>query len=125
MGGYPICPFLGALGMQGLKVRLGTAMSLAFAYPDWVEKRLSEVRTPFLVLHGAMDKVTDPKMSQRLFDEARSEDKKIRMYEGAYHAEMFGCMPGNCERVGEFSAEQVAVTQSVLRDIADWLAARS
>merc|ERR1712217_860005 len=56
----PIC-------MTGCKPRLATAYALAFAFPKWMEANLSQVKTPFLVLHGAEDKITDPKLSERLF----------------------------------------------------------
>jgi acylglycerol lipase len=43
---------------------------------------LSEFDAPFLVQHGKADRVTDPKLSQMLYDEAKSEDKSIRLYDG-------------------------------------------
>merc|ERR1712087_700871 len=52
--------------MKGLKPRLATAVELAFTFPEWLEKHMSELRTPFIVLHSHADKTTDPKMSERL-----------------------------------------------------------
>merc|ERR1711957_446580 len=53
------------LSMHGLKPRLGTAWSLAFEFPAWMGARLAEVRTPFLVLHGLADKITDHALSKQ------------------------------------------------------------
>ncbi|KAL3936963.1 MAG: hypothetical protein SGARI_002337 [Bacillariaceae sp.] len=55
-----------------------------------ITKRISESLSlfdaPFLVQHGLADRVTDPKLSQALYDEASSKDKSIKLYEGQWHA---------------------------------------
>jgi acylglycerol lipase len=38
------------------------------------------------VQHGKEDKVTDPKLSQALYDESKSKDKTIHLYEGMWHS---------------------------------------
>lgn len=37
---------------------------------------------PFLVQHGKDDRVTDPQLSQALYDESKSNDKTIKLYDG-------------------------------------------
>ena len=39
------------------------------------------------VLHGVEDTVTDPAMSQKLFDVAKSKDKKLVLLKDTLHAE--------------------------------------
>ena len=70
------------VSLQGLKPRLGTSVSLAFTFPDWLSERLSEVRTPFLILHGKEDRVTDPETSRKLYEEAVAKDKTLKLYDG-------------------------------------------
>ena len=47
-----------------------------------ISSSLSEFDAPFLVQHGKEDKVTDPKLSQALYDESKSKDKTIKLYDG-------------------------------------------
>ncbi|CAJ1341143.1 unnamed protein product [Effrenium voratum] len=86
--------------LQGLTPRLGTSMQLGFIFPEWLDEHLSQVRTPFLIQHSPEDRITDPKTSQRLFDEAIAKDKTIKFYDGAYHCELFCCLPGNATFIG-------------------------
>jgi len=110
------------LGMQGLKCRLASAYQFGFVFPAWIESRLKQVRTPFLILHGTADKITDPVMSQRLHDEASSTDKTIKMYDGAYHCDMLCCLPGNAEMIQmDFLPEQSSCTSDCLRDMNAWM----
>lgn len=51
-----------------------------------ISESLSEFESPFLVQHGLADRVTDPQLSQALYDEAKSVDKSIRLYEGMWHS---------------------------------------
>ncbi|CAJ1387529.1 unnamed protein product [Effrenium voratum] len=74
--------------LQGLTPRLGTSMQLGFIFPEWLDEHLSQ------------DRITDPKTSQRLFDEAIAKDKTIKFYDGAYHCELFCCLPGNATFIG-------------------------
>ncbi|CAN8292638.1 unnamed protein product [Cochlearia groenlandica] len=52
-------------------------------------KNLKKVKVPFLVLHGTADTVTDPKGTQRLYDEASSSDKSIKLFDGLLHDLLF------------------------------------
>nr|AOS51476.1 caffeoyl shikimate esterase [Calamus jenkinsianus] len=92
------------------KPRLGTVVELLRATDD-LGCRLSEVTLPFLVLHGSADVVTDPAVSQALYDAARSEDKTIKIYEGMMHSLLFG-----------ETDENVALVRN---DILTWLNERS
>lgn len=115
------------LSMQGHKPRLRTALSLAFTYPEWMETRMAEMRIPFLVLHGKSDKVTDPSLSQMLFEKAKSTDKNIKLYDGCYHCEVICCLPGARELIGgkEWLPEQAKQTEEALKDMSEWLSARA
>ncbi|ERN03396.1 hypothetical protein AMTRI_Chr02g219180 [Amborella trichopoda] len=78
--------------------RLGTVVEL-LRFTDWLSERLSEVKLPFLVVHGSADEVTDPEVSRSLYEAARSEDKSIRVYEGMMHSLLFGETDENVELV--------------------------
>lgn len=49
-----------------------------------------QVSSPLLILHGAADKVTDPQVSQFLYEKASSEDKTLKLYEDCYHCILEG-----------------------------------
>mmetsp|Transcript_11920 Transcript_11920/g.17205 ORF Transcript_11920/g.17205 Transcript_11920/m.17205 type:complete len:385 (+) Transcript_11920:51-1205(+) len=66
------------------KPRLTTARELLLT-AQRISNSLKQFDAPFLVLHGLDDKVTDPKLSQALYDESRSFDKHIQLYEGMSH----------------------------------------
>jgi len=73
----------------GRNPRLATARELITA-TQRISASMSEFDAPFLVVHGLADTVTDPQLSQALFDESKSKDKSIRLYDGMYHALMCG-----------------------------------
>ncbi|KAL5986100.1 hypothetical protein ACLOJK_028090 [Asimina triloba] len=60
-----------------------------------LEKNLTEVSLPFIVLHGGDDKVTDPSVSKLLYDTALSTDKTYKLYPGMWHALVTGELPEN------------------------------
>ncbi|KAK3188057.1 hypothetical protein Dsin_027618 [Dipteronia sinensis] len=62
------------------KPRLGTVIEL-LRITDYLSKKLSDVNIPFIVLHGSADVVTDPTVSRALYEQAKSEDKTIKIYE--------------------------------------------
>lgn len=111
------------LSMQGLKPRLGTGREFGFTYPDWLDGHMSEMQTPFIILHGNADKVTDPATSQKLYAEAVAKDKALKLYDGVYHAELFCCMPGSFEGI-EWTNEEMAATRRCLEDAAAWMKQR-
>ncbi|KAK3040985.1 hypothetical protein RJ639_029095 [Escallonia herrerae] len=52
-------------------------------------RNFKSVTVPFFVLHGSADKVTDPLASQDLYNEAASEFKDIKLYDGFLHDLLF------------------------------------
>ncbi|KAM7275038.1 hypothetical protein ACFE04_016904 [Oxalis oulophora] len=53
------------------------------------EENLKRVKVPFLFLHGTTDIVTDPAASQKLYEEASSSDKTLKLFEGFLHDLLF------------------------------------
>ncbi|RHN82421.1 putative 2-acylglycerol O-acyltransferase [Medicago truncatula] len=88
------------------QTRLRTGMELLSATQD-IESQLEKVSAPLLILHGAEDKVTDPLVSQFLYEKASSKDKTLKIYEGGYH----GILEGEPD-------ERIS---SVHNDIISWL----
>ncbi|KAK4758039.1 hypothetical protein SAY87_019340 [Trapa incisa] len=64
-----------------------------------LEKRLSEVSLPFLVLHGEEDRVTDKSVSKLLYEEAASIDKTFKLYPEMWHGLLYGETPDNIDIV--------------------------
>lgn len=50
-----------------------------------LKAEMSTIRLPLLILHGTMDKATQPAGSQYFYDHAGSQDKTIKFYEGHFH----------------------------------------
>ncbi|PPE00567.1 hypothetical protein GOBAR_DD02389 [Gossypium barbadense] len=91
------------------RVRLRTAVELLNATKE-IEEQVDKVSSPLLILHGAADKVTDPVVSQFLYENASSKDKTLKLYEEGYH----------CILEGEPDDRIL----TVLNDIISWLDAR-
>ncbi|KAI8030293.1 Caffeoylshikimate esterase [Camellia lanceoleosa] len=71
------------------KPRLQTAVELLRTTQE-IERRLEEVSLPLLILHGEADIVTDVSVSKSLYKKASSSDKKLNLYEEAYHSLLDG-----------------------------------
>ncbi|VAH63110.1 unnamed protein product [Triticum turgidum subsp. durum] len=71
------------------QMRLRTAVELLKATKD-IESQLEKICSPLLILHGAADQVTDPRVSQFLYEKANTKDKTLKLYEGAYHSILEG-----------------------------------
>ncbi|XP_022134487.1 caffeoylshikimate esterase isoform X2 [Momordica charantia] len=71
------------------KPRLRTAVEMLKTTEE-LGRRLREVSLPILILHGEADIVTDVTVSKALYEKASSTDKKLKLYEGAYHALLEG-----------------------------------
>ncbi|KAK0578446.1 hypothetical protein LWI29_010584 [Acer saccharum] len=80
------------------KPRLGTVMEL-LRITDYLSKKLCDVNIPFIVLHGSADVVTDPNVSRALYEQAKIEDKTIKIYDGMMHSLLFGETDENIETV--------------------------
>ncbi|KAF9623424.1 hypothetical protein IFM89_003008 [Coptis chinensis] len=69
-----------------IRVRTGSEILRVSSY---LQQNLSRLTVPFLVLHGTADTVTDPTASQKLYEEASSTDKSIKLYDGYLHDLLF------------------------------------
>ncbi|KAL9150169.1 hypothetical protein ABFS82_12G152000 [Erythranthe guttata] len=78
--------------------RLQTSYQLYAASMD-LEKMLQEVSLPFIVLHGEDDKVTDPTVSETLYNSASAVDKTLKLYPQMWHSLSYGELPENLETV--------------------------
>lgn len=87
-------------------LRLSTARELYFATLR-ISEQMERFDAPFLILHGKDDLVTDPLLSQHLYEEARSNDKDIRLYDGMWHSILSGEPDENIDKV--------------LRDVTTWM----
>lgn len=87
----------------GLRVSFVVQLMNAIAK---IERCLSKLTLPMLVLHGTPDKLCDIKGSHLLMDTAPSQDKTIKVYDEAYHA---------------LHKELPEVTSSVFKEIKSWL----
>ena len=63
------------------KPRLATARELSNA-TEQISRDLPNLDAPFLIIHGKDDRVTDPALSQALYEEAKSNDKTLKLYDG-------------------------------------------
>ncbi|KAK7270668.1 hypothetical protein RJT34_25987 [Clitoria ternatea] len=69
-----------------LRVRTGYEI---LRITNYLQQNLSKLTVPFLLLHGTADCVTDPNASRKLYEEASSTDKTIKLYEGFSHDLLF------------------------------------
>ncbi|KAL7563828.1 hypothetical protein ACA910_019559 [Epithemia clementina (nom. ined.)] len=81
----------------GRNPRLATAREL-IAVSQHISSNLKEFDAPFFVVHGLADTVTDPQLSQALYEESKSTDKSIKLYEGMWHS-LFGEPDENADMV--------------------------
>ncbi|WOG96715.1 hypothetical protein DCAR_0416051 [Daucus carota subsp. sativus] len=56
---------------------------------DYLQQNLEKLTVPFLVLHGSADSVTEPEASMKLYTEASSADKSIKLFPGLLHDLLF------------------------------------
>ncbi|CAN6204387.1 unnamed protein product [Urochloa humidicola] len=69
-----------------IRVRTGNEILRISSY---LQRNLSRVTVPFLVLHGTADTITDPRASQRLYHASMSTNKSIKLYDGYLHDLLF------------------------------------
>ncbi|KAL4296071.1 hypothetical protein GQ457_12G007830 [Hibiscus cannabinus] len=69
-----------------LRVRTGYEILRITSY---LQQNMNRLRVPLFVLHGMDDTVTDPGASQKLYEEACSTDKTIKLWEGLLHDLLF------------------------------------
>mmetsp|Transcript_35826 Transcript_35826/g.73265 ORF Transcript_35826/g.73265 Transcript_35826/m.73265 type:complete len:384 (-) Transcript_35826:410-1561(-) len=95
----------------GRKPRFSTAREILHTTSNISNVLIKKFDAPFLILHGKADKVTCPDLSQMLFDEAASNDKDIKLYEGVWHSLTSG--------------EPDEIIDGVFQDAAKWLLDRA
>jgi len=113
-GRNPICSEKG-----GKQPRVCSGYAMGFQYPEWLEGRIQDLRTPFLLLHGADDRITDPEMSKKMFAAAAATDKELKLIPQANHCELVH-LP-----FSDIKPEQKATVDKCYADIAAWIAKRS
>ncbi|XP_049622502.1 monoglyceride lipase isoform X2 [Suncus etruscus] len=91
----------------GMKVSFGLQLLNAVAR---VERALPKIMLPFLLLQGSDDKLCDSKGAYMLMESAKSQDKTLKIYEGAYHV---------------LHKELPEVTNSVFHEINMWMSQRT
>ena len=74
---------------------------------DRLTREFGKITLPVLIIHGTADKVTKPEGSQIFYDNAGSQDKTLKFYEGYFH-----------DPLNDVGKEQV------LADIKSWLGGR-
>jgi alpha-beta hydrolase superfamily lysophospholipase len=89
------------------KVRLGLARELYLAARD-ARSHFAELSLPLLVMHGADDRLTSPRGSELLYQQARSAEKTLKLWPDDRH-----------EIFNELDAE------AVIGFMCDWLDGRS
>ncbi len=65
-----------------LSARVGAELLKTMAM---LQKRLSEITLPILIMQGSQDRISDPASSKMLYDGVSSKDKTMKIYEGYYH----------------------------------------
>lgn len=80
------------------KPRLATAREL-LDVTIHISNDLQNFNAPFLVQHGSLDRITDPKLSQSLYEESKSQDKTLRLYDGMFHSLLCGEFDENIDVV--------------------------
>ncbi|XP_036593321.1 monoglyceride lipase isoform X3 [Trichosurus vulpecula] len=90
----------------GLKVCFGIQLLNAVSR---VERALPRLTLPILLLQGSADKLCDSKGAYVLMEAAKSQDKTLKIYEGAYHV---------------LHKELPEVTSSVFHEIKMWFSQR-
>ncbi|RAL50798.1 hypothetical protein DM860_015945 [Cuscuta australis] len=95
------------------KPRLRTALELLKTTKE-IEESLEkkwwsdlQVSLPLLILHGKKDLLTDPSVSEALYEKASSRDKKLNLYQESYHCLLEG--------------EPDEMIQKVFEDMISWL----
>ncbi|XP_061760852.1 monoglyceride lipase isoform X1 [Nerophis ophidion] len=90
----------------GLRVSFGMQLMGAVAR---IERTIPTIGWPFLLLHGDADNLCDIRGSRLMFEKSPSSDKKLKVYEGGYHA---------------LHQDLPEVAESVLRELTGWVRER-
>ncbi len=91
------------------KPRLRSCVAMMRATED-IDRRMSDLSHPCLILHGDADTVTSPTDSQILYNRCSSIDKKLILYPGCWHDLLHG--------------ESEEQSKIVFNDIVNWISQR-
>ncbi len=72
----------GLIYNKGIKARLGLELLRSVKY---VNQHFSKITLPILILHGTEDKISDINGSRKMYENVKSEDKKIIEWDGCFH----------------------------------------
>uniref|UniRef100_A0A3Q2WF26 Monoglyceride lipase n=2 Tax=Haplochromis burtoni TaxID=8153 RepID=A0A3Q2WF26_HAPBU len=87
----------------GMRVSFGMQLMAAV---ERMQREIPSISWPFLLLHGDADKLCDIRGSRMMYDNSLSTDKKIKIYEGGYHA---------------LHHDLPEVAESVLKELTTWI----
>uniref|UniRef100_A0A671YTF0 Monoglyceride lipase n=1 Tax=Sparus aurata TaxID=8175 RepID=A0A671YTF0_SPAAU len=90
----------------GMRVSFGMQLMGAAAR---IEREIPSISWPFLLLHGDADKLCDIRGSRMMHENAPSSDKKLKVYDGGYHA---------------LHHDLPEVAESVLKEVTTWITER-
>jgi hypothetical protein len=68
--------------MKRIIIRLSATARELLNATRQISSIMRDFDAPFIVLHGLKDMVTDPRMSEMLYNESHSTDKIIKLYSG-------------------------------------------
>lgn len=74
----------------------------------YLHKNINNFNTPILYIHGTSDNIVDYKFSEYMYNNIKTKDKKLILYEGEYH-----------EMLNDYNKEKV------VSDILNWLNKRA
>eukprot|EP01133_Synstelium_polycarpum_P003685 gene3685-4241_t len=66
------------------RARIGTGLAI-LRVTSFLQSRLKDIKVPLFILHGSDDRVSSPLVSEQLYNEASSQDKTLKIYEGMWH----------------------------------------
>ncbi|KAK4055650.1 hypothetical protein OIV83_000196 [Microbotryomycetes sp. JL201] len=67
------------------KLRIGTGLAILKGLEDINNDQFKHLKIPFCIFHGTGDRVTSYHGSEKLFEQASSQDKDIKLYQGYEH----------------------------------------
>ncbi|MBA7696015.1 Monoacylglycerol lipase [subsurface metagenome] len=65
-----------------IRARLGAEIIKAI---QMLQPQMSKIYLPILIMHGTVDRLSDPRGSEILYDRVSSRDKTLKLYDGFYH----------------------------------------
>ncbi|XP_026863424.2 monoglyceride lipase [Electrophorus electricus] len=90
----------------GMRVSFGMQLMAASTR---IESEIPNITWPFFLLHGDADRICDIRGANAMYNQATSTDKKLKVYEGGYHA-LHHDLPETAE--------------SVLQEVSTWILER-